>query len=409
MKKSLPYLLLVLLVVVAGVILYYLNSGKEFDKRTSFNKKSTAPYGCSILYNSLPILFPQASISNNNKKINDWYYGKSDLQKNTLYIIVTKQFYPSESQLTILRKIVTAGNYVMIVTPIMNNEAESFFDLQQQNGYTLTEFDKFNPKDSVHLLKPPFKSDTSFTYPGFDGSGYFFNYDKEKFLVAATNDKFKSIFLKVNDGEGSFLLHSNPFLFSNYFLLYKNNHQYLENVFALVPPTVKNIVWDEYFMSKTNTDDEYNSQKQNSKLSVLLSNPSFAWAFYLTIALLAIYLLLHVKRMFNIVPVIQKPKNESLDFIQTIGKLYFEKQDHYNLAAKMALYFLEHVRSKYYLNTSKLNIDFVQKLSGKSGYDEELTKQLVNSVIDIQNANQFSETDIAYYYKQFKHFYKNTA
>jgi ABC-type Zn uptake system ZnuABC Zn-binding protein ZnuA len=121
------------------------------------------------------------------------------------------------------------------------------------------------------------------------------------------------------------------------------------------------------------------------------------------------YLLLNVKRNQRTIPVIEKPKNESLDFVKTIGKLYYEKQDHLNLAQKMCTYFLEHIRSKYFINTSNLNNTFIEQLSGKSGVTQAEVEQLVSSIQAIQIANQISQQQLNFYYQQFNQFYKNTA
>jgi predicted subunit of tRNA(5-methylaminomethyl-2-thiouridylate) methyltransferase len=74
----------------------------------------------------------------------------------------------------------------------------------------------------------------------------------------------------------------------------------------------------------------------------------------------------------------------------------------------MAVYFLEHVRSKYFISTSELNEEFIQKLSSKSGYGEDNIRSLTASVLNIQSATSVTEKQLADYYKQFQKFYKYT-
>ena len=75
----------------------------------------------------------------------------------------------------------------------------------------------------------------------------------------------------------------------------------------------------------------------------------------------------------------------------------------------MATYFLEHVRNKYLLNTSILDENFVTKLSGKSGYEEEKIKELVNSIIEIRTNKYINDVSLNNFYLQFQQFYNHTT
>ena len=66
-----------------------------------------------------------------------------------------------------------------------------------------------------------------------------------------------------------------------------------------------------------------------------------------------------MRRKQRYIPVVAKPKNDSLDFVKTIGRLYYDKGDHKNLSRKMGAFFLEHVRSRYKLPTGTLNEEFI--------------------------------------------------
>ena len=74
------------------------------------------------------------------------------------------------------------------------------------------------------------------------------------------------------------------------------------------------------------------------------------WAALLTaIFALLLYVVLEMRRKQRTIPVMTKPKNDSLEFVKTIGRLYHDKGDHKNLCRKMSAYFLEHVRNRYKL------------------------------------------------------------
>jgi hypothetical protein len=120
-------------------------------------------------------------------------------------------------------------------------------------------------------------------------------------------------------------------------------------------------------------------------------------------------LIIYIKRNQRFVNKVESNKNDSLYFAQTIGRLYFEKGDHTNLARKMSAYFSEHIRSKYLINTSNLNNEFIEKLSAKSGYEIEFTRELVQSINNIANQESISQSQLNEYYLLLQKFYKHTT
>ena len=77
------------------------------------------------------------------------------------------------------------------------------------------------------------------------------------------------------------------------------------------------------------------------------------------------------------IPAHPRPQNDSLDFVKTMGRLYYDRKDHQNLAKKMSVYFFEHVRSTYKLPTHTLDEAFVEALHYKSGYSLEKLNEII--------------------------------
>jgi len=392
------------LAVIAALLIFGSKQPKVFDKRVSLNKKNTHPYGTKVLFDMLPNLLPGATVDVNRKSPEDWFYGNDKEIDSTLFVLVTQHFNPTKTEMLLLDRFAKKGNQLLIVSPKFNKIASDYFDVEVFNPVFIFA-DNYTDSPSLLLRKPLFSRDTTYTYPGFSFDAYFNNVNKNNLQMIGTTKEGMPNFLRASAGEGAFFIHTNPFVFSNYFILYKNNRDYLEKTFALITPSIKKVVWDEYYVYKLEANE---NPKKPSPLRVLLSIPAFKWAFWLAVAFLTVYLLLNVKRKQRFIPEIAIPKNESLEFVKTIGRLYFEKQDHINLAQKMCAYFLEHIRSKYFINTSSLNDEFIEKLIGKSGCAEEEIRQLVQSIKDIQLANSISQEQLTNYYKQFNHFYKNT-
>jgi len=404
LKKRVPYILLTVLLL--ALLLLVMNTWRQrvFDKRVTLDEKSKTPYGAYLSHSLLPLMFPGSKITTNFQSPAEWY--DSTQKINQLFFLVTRQFKPSKTEMWDLLNFAKQGNYVFISTAEMNNISKKYLGVTiYSDSYNHIYYSNYDDSVNTRLVKPAF-TELQYFNPGYTFSTYFKSYDSSRYEIIGVDGQGAANFLKVNIGKGSIYLHSDPFLFANYFLLNADNKDYFEKTISLVPSSVKNIIWDKYYVYKK---ESVKNTGQLSPLHVLLNYPSFRWAFYTALFLLLLYLLLNLKRRQRLIPVLVKPTNESLDFVKTIGRLYFEKQDHLNIAAKMSAYFLEHVRNKYIMTTSDLDDEFIAKLSGKSGYDEAKTRILIQSVNAIQQAVEVDEQQLANYYNQFQQFYKQTT
>jgi hypothetical protein len=110
--------------------------------------------------------------------------------------------------------------------------------------------------------------------------------------------------------------------------------EYLQNAFSVIPSSVEKVVWNEYYLVKNNQ-----RQSEPNWLGVLFQYPSLRWALLTAIAALLLFALLESRRRQKVIPAYSKPVNDSLNFVKTIGRLYYDKKDHKNLVSKMISFF----------------------------------------------------------------------
>ena len=399
MKKTIIYIAAVIGVLAIVLLVVFQQRSQPFDKRVTLDRKYKNPYDLSVTYDNLPSFFNNPSVKVNREPPGQWYDADSFANGKTVFFLITQHFSPDESEMRQLLHFVKQGNQVFISTPYLDSYAKDFFGIDEQYGY-------YRDSGLTTVLSPPFSSDTAFMNPGADFTSYFTGVDSAHYYVLGNDRNGYPNLIKINAGKGSFYFQSNPFLFTNYFLLYHNNINYLEKMASLMPQQQNKIIWDEYFVYKTNNRGRSESP---SPLSVLFSIPAFRWAFLLAGALLLLYILLGVKLLQRAIPAWDKPKNETLDFTKTIGRLYFAAGDNTNLAKKMATYMQEFIRNKYFISTTNLNDEFIKNLSSKSGYSEDLTKELVGHLVYIQGDHKISQQLLATIYQSFSKFYKHTS
>jgi hypothetical protein len=131
-----------------------------------------------------------------------------------------------------------------------------------------------------------------------------------------------------------------------------------------------------------------------SKLRFILSQPALKYAWYLALILLIVFLFFNAKRKQRIVKVITPLGNSTLEFIKTIGNLYYETKDHNNLVDKKITYFLEYIRRVYYLDTQILNEKFVRNLALKANKPEQDIKNIVNKIAQLRAKPEVNEQDL---------------
>ena len=194
-------------------------------------------------------------------------------------------------------------------------------------------------------------------------------------------------------GKGRFLLHSLPEAFSNYYML-KNNGQYAADVLSYV--NAEKIYWDEYLKS--------GRKVVSSPMRYILNQAPLTWAYYIMMTALLIFVIFKGKREQRIVPVIKPLENTSVEFTKTIGDLYFQHKDYSNIIAKKITYFMENIRSKYFLNTSEISEDFIKKLAVKSGNTEDDTRRLMQFIKNLKEKSVHSESDLLNLNKKIEDF-----
>ncbi len=409
MKKVLPYIALALLVGTITMLFIY-KKPHVFDDRITLSYRDKIPYGTYAAYNLLQKEFPHATIQTNRYAPADWKILTSDSVKQVLFI-VTKVFSPSEEDLDYLTSFVQKGNYVFISAFQTTGIAAKFFKLTQKNSYDFYslmlgvhhQFDAFD-STIVNLDSGSFEIPLSYQYPGADFTNEFVNTDSIFTYPLGYSAHLNANLIAINALKGTIFLHTAPITFSNFFLLYENNRAYYEKLINLLPKDATQIVWDEYYLYHYNNNNK--PQQKHGILSVILRYENFKWAFWVALLLLLLYIITEIKRRQRIIPEYEKPKNESLEFVTTIGKLYYEKGDHKNLAEKLTQYFFDYVRNRYKISTAEINSLFVQQLAAKSNKNVSDINAIAESIHTINLSDAITQKQLMDYYQLLENFYK---
>jgi len=102
-----------------------------------------------------------------------------------------------------------------------------------------------------------------------------------------------------------------------------------------------------------------------------LTTDGLRQALYLSVLATLMYMIFASKRKQRIIPVLQPKANSTVDFINTIGQLYYNESNHKDIGMKRLKYFLADIRERYRIDTEQLDEKFCQGLSIVSGVPRE--------------------------------------
>ncbi|TDX00926.1 DUF4350 domain-containing protein [Dinghuibacter silviterrae] len=414
MKKNTFYIVLFasLGILLAGLIIFVVRRrSKEyhFDTTVTLSYRDKRPYGAYVAYNELSRVFPGTPVAL-SRRSGSFTNDLQDSDRHQLMVVLSPRFYANSLEWNQLIHWVRQGNYLVIAASRFTQDVKDQLHLQLSN---FTE-DAFIEEgmiqlhdDSLYLglAHPPFADTASFFYPGRKMDRSIVSLDSSFTEVLGTSDLHYANFVRIRAGDGVILFQTAPMAFSNYFLLYGRNMRYYDNVFSALPARVDKVIWNQYYLYKNQEEDS--SSSWWSGLAKLLADPALGPAFRLLLLVLAVYVLLNMKRRQRIIPEIPPKSNESLDFVKTIGRLYYEKGDHRNLAIKMGQHFQEHLRTRYLVQLDPSEESSILRLSSRSGVSETLVRELATMLRYVHDAPSLDEAQLDEWYQLIQTFYKN--
>jgi len=246
-------------------------------------------------------------------------------------------------------------------------------------------------------LRDSLKVSTSFTNPQlgdrqyhfqrmFQNTSFFeFKSSSASAVVLGRNSLGAPDFVKVDFGKGAFYLHLQPLAFSNYYLLNDTTSDYAFKALSYLPANNK-VIWDEYI--KRGRAGEENMMR------VIMEKAALRWAYYIAIFGILLFVVFEGKRRQRVIPIIKPLQNTTLEFVQVVSRLYYQKQDHHGIARKKIIFFLEQIRTQYHLPTNQLDEQFTETLSHKSGYPLEKTKYLIWKIRQVEKSGSITAEEL---------------
>ena len=430
-----------LIVVLLIVYLAFLRTNTPtFIWGETYIETSDQPFGTSVMSELLESYFPGKKFEKVNNDLAEQLSATTGVHKN--YVFIGQYPYYTDSVFDVLKSFVSNGNDAFLALNQLPENLSSEILLQTDGGVltqdTVYYIDNFG--DSAFYLEENYAEDPyafstfstskiglNFFDAGFTrDSAYTFqlviaeeivpynwNYFLPEFQKSIVNYQalgsiYSSNFsdlIKVPYGSGNFYIHCNPIVFSNYFQVEKTNIEYTSKVLSYLKPG--DIIWDEYSKTTYNSESLNNNQQEEGPLKFILSQTSLRWAWYIMLLALFLFIGFRTKRMQQSIPVLEPNENKSLEFVQTIGRMYYIRKNHKQLAQQKMKLFLHFINEKYQLATHTVDENFIQKLVMKSEIGASSIQTIFKHAKYIDNTDDVTNNDLIELHKLLEYFYKN--
>jgi hypothetical protein len=394
MANRTPLLIAIFAVALLVVVFYrFGSSGRErYDWNDSFSRKAyqednDQPYGTRVVHRLLENYFPGHPLTDIVKNLAEEL--PLDETGRSNYLFVGEAMYLDSLSTRRLLDFVAAGNTALLSSKTI--PFDLMFHLTARQCEESEWSDYAEEQDTVvrlTLLQPPL--------PESDSAGFFYARQNQPrtyswhFIpdyhfcdslpqrpLGFLNDSLIN-FARYPFGRGSFLLHTNPVVFSNYSLLKPGSRTYVEGLLSYL--TEGPVFWDSYSRIPESAGRRRNNSAYGNRnlpedhpLSYILQQPPLAWMWYLLLGLAAAYMVFRAKRRQRILPVLPRNENSSYEFISTIAHLHFREGNYRSLCTQNMKLFLAQVRERYNL-TVPLDPD-----TGHPRLDQTLVRRLAQT------------------------------
>lgn len=385
-KKGKIYIIIAVVTLGLLMLLQY-NQPKELNWFPSYVAQHKIPYGTVVLNDILENRFPDTR----QISVPPYEFLNMEPDAKGTYFFVNDQLAFDPSELDRLLEWTANGNTLFLASETFDHTFLDTLGLKTAGLYDALLEDKGQLHQLVH---PKFRKETGFSIKKDAYTQYFSEIDTLHTTVIGVVDHLntdKKItkdhinVLSKSFGNGTVILSTFPKAFTNYFILKDGNSDYTAGLLS--------------YLDEDNTiymDNHYKSGKAfyTSPLYIFLNNKSLKWAYYLMLIGAVVYVLFEGKRKQRAIPVIRPLQNQTLAFTRTIADMYFEKKETKEIAEHKIDYFLEYIRSRFYLGTINRESEFYRNLASRSAHSIEEVEKLFHFLDTVRNQQVVSDSQL---------------
>ncbi len=410
MKGKVPIIVISIILIGVFVFFYYQYSvrNKRHNWIESYRESSESPYGLAVLKQLLKEYMPD------NRFIESRYAVANGIPTNpdttSSYFFVGENIYLSYEDIDTLAEFIRNGNTAFFSIKEFPYNMVDLFD----DGYCVSHEWEISEDINLNFSAPNYSKTEGYPYTfqawGDTTKYRWFYYDVAdcsssiNILGYQSGDEYYANFIELKYGQGQLYLHASPITFTNFHLIREEGVEYTEKVLSYLP---EGNVYFEIGSRIASKNPQQPQRAGKNALSYILSQPSLKWAFYLILIMAVLYLIFYSKRRQKPIPVLAPNENTSIEFTETIGRLYFQQNNHKKLVEMKVKHFKEFIKDRYNLHQHNDQQQLIQKLSGKSGFDVASIQKIFDTFEKLEKRLNVVAEDVIDLHQQLEYFYHN--
>lgn len=357
---------------------------RRFTWNPSFSHIDKQPFGCYVFDSVL-----SASLSDGYEVTKNTLYQLRGEHRRMGVLVVAEYLYNmSETDVDNLLAMAAEGSKILLVSGGMPSCLSDTLHFDTDGYYhelTLREYAvRGLTLDTVTWIADAvYDRKEYYLYPQLSSFEILLDTDSVKGRILAMNTSHQheeendsvsySTAVAIPVGKGEVILAMTPLAFTNYGILEGNIHDY---VFRLLTQ-MKGLP-----MVRTEAYTPATAQAEQSPLRYFLSQPPLRWAVILSFLTILVFMVFTAKRRQRVIPVVEEPKNRSLEFVKLIGTLYYQKGDYRDLVMKQYAYLTETIRRvlQVDLNDRGNDLRSFAVISAQTGVEEKEIAALVDTL-----------------------------
>lgn len=349
------------------------------------------PFGTYILRQRITDVLPGASVKTVKAAVYNNLAERPAGKSN--YFIIGSMVNVDKLDYQQMVKYMEAGNHILIAAYQIRGVLADTLKLEITSDFSFQNKRKY----PINFVNPSLKRELDYYFDKGISGQYFSTIDTAKAIVLGQKQNNSANFIQYKYGKGSLMILPNPQLLTNYSLLREDGADYAAKVFSYLPKA-ETLLWDEHFSRKNGND--------GSILRVLFKYEQLRWAYYIALLSLIVFVLYEIKRRQRIIPVIERPKNSSVEFVNVVGRVYYQQRNNRDIAEKKITYLLEYIRNKYRLKTIDLNQEFREALINKSGATADVIDDILDQIKFIKAGQTVRDDQLIRLNKNIEEFYR---
>lgn len=370
MKAKLPLIIIGILAVVFVILLSL--QPRPVDWRPDLRRDSDNALGAEIFAELLPQLLADA----NGEEVKltpildpPFIHLGDESLEGTTYLFLTNDFSPDEAETLRLYEYAERGNTVFIAAQSITGALADTLGIPADSANAFARGLDYRYRgflgqgdSTLHLVAPVLAKDEGYAFSYEVGNWVMAGLDTARTTVIGTSLSGEPTLVLVEAGEGMFLISSTPYAFGNAaFTGDGSGTEYVAGVLGYLPS--QSVFWDTYYKPFAN--------QAQTPLRYILREPPLKWALRLMLLGVLLFIVFRGRRWQRAVPVVAAPVNATLDFVRTVGRLYFQDADHSALVDRKLRYFFDRIRTRLGLTEVDLSEETERRVVARTGLSTE--------------------------------------